>query len=849
MSVNTMLGRKNQSTFWATVLFAWIVLLPLAGVAVAGPLNPEGHLQEKDVVKFDPSFEKSLFGVQDPSKWKITRTLHVNPASKAADDKGPGTADKPLKTVAHAIERVKPGTRVLIYPGLYRESIMLQKTEDRDPSGTAESPVVIEAKEPGTVILSGADVWTDWTSEGNDVYSAAWPHKWGFVSNDWRVGLLGQRWEMVFCDDQLMRQVLEREEMAADTYFVDEAAERIYIWLKDSAKPQEHKLEVTVRETGLGAGEEWEVEFYPSYIAVKGIAFNRFVRNFFLGKHMLLEDCHFEWNNCGLPIGGEDYVLRRVVALHNGGRSIVIPPRGAVPGLPAEITHQHMNGLLEDVTASYGNWRLSDYGGMDAWATAGIKVHTLQNLIFRRNKIQHNHAPGIWTDTKCNNVLIEDSLITHNKCSGIWVEINNGETVLRHNIIAKNSVGINLSNTCHLTVQGNTIYGNTRDQIGNWHRGPIRSGFRTANLKVIDNRIIATDPKQKLINIPGYDYIPETATFSNNIYYQPDKAVFGFGKQMDFVQWQKAMRETGSVFADPMFRDPETLDFTPQPGSPLLASSKPTGAVALWPQGAPGALGKEGKDVPTLTPFWPAPEQASGAAMVICPGGGYRFLASHEGKDYARWLNQYGITCFVLKSRLGPDGYHYPAMFDDVSRAMRLVRSKAREWELDPNRIGIMGSSAGGHLASMLLTHFDNGNPQATDLIEQASCRPDLGILCYPVITMGPYTDLGSKNNLLGLNPDPELVLRLSSELQVSPQTPPCFVWHACDDKIVPVENSLSFVEALQKAQVPVNFHLYQTGKHGMGLGRSAFTPGHYHPWTDNCLYWLQTQGYIKSGS
>lgn len=290
----------------------------------------------------------------------------------------------------------------------------------------------------------------------------------------------------------------------------------------------------------------------------------------------------------------------------------------------------------------------------------------------------------------------------------------------------------------------------------------------------------------------------------------------------------------------------EEKDVVKSVHSSTTASSRPTDAFPLWPQGAPDALGKEDKDSPTLTPYWPAPQQASGAVLVICPGGGYWFLAGHEGKGYAEWLSQYGVTCFVLKYRLGSDGYRYPAIFHDVARAVRLVRSKASEWKLDPNRIGIMGSSAGGHLASMLLTHFDNGNPKTTDLIEQTSSRPDLGILCYPVITMGHFTDAGSRNQLLGKNPAPELVWRVSSENQVSPQTPPCFVWHTWDDEIVPVENSLHFAEALQEAKVPVDLHIYQHGKHGMGLGRSAFTKGKYHPWTDNCLYWLLTQGFTS---
>ena len=195
------------------------------------------------------------------------------------------------------------------------------------------------------------------------------------------------------------------------------------------------------------------------------------------------------------------------------------------------------------------------------------------------------------------------------------------------------------------------------------------------------------------------------------------------------------------------------------------AQGQPTNVLSLWPDGAPGALGTADKDIPTLTVFLPEKTNASGAAIVICPGGGYGGLAAHEGKDYALWLNAHGIAGFVLKYRLGTGGYHHPTMLHDAARALRTVRARASKWGVDPNRVGIMGSSAGGHLASTLLTHFDAGDKNSADAIERVSSRPDLGILCYPVITMGVATHGGSKARLLGPNPSPELVRELSNEL------------------------------------------------------------------------------------
>lgn len=280
-----------------------------------------------------------------------------------------------------------------------------------------------------------------------------------------------------------------------------------------------------------------------------------------------------------------------------------------------------------------------------------------------------------------------------------------------------------------------------------------------------------------------------------------------------------------------------------------LTHAQTTNPFPLWPEGAPGALGKEAKDIPTLTVFLPPPEKATGAAIVICPGGGYGGLADHEGSQYARFLNEHGIAGFVLKYRLGSAGYRHPVMLQDAARALRTVRARAGEWKLDPQRIGIMGSSAGGHLASTLVTHFDAGKPDANDPIERVSSRPDLGILCYPVISMGEHTHQGSKNNLLGKDPSPELVRELSNELQVTKDTPPCFVWHTWEDKGVKIENALSFAGALQAAGVRFDLHVYERGPHGIGLGSREYDPAKWHPWTRDCAFWLKERGFVNSSS
>lgn len=299
--------------------------------------------------------------------------------------------------------------------------------------------------------------------------------------------------------------------------------------------------------------------------------------------------------------------------------------------------------------------------------------------------------------------------------------------------------------------------------------------------------------------------------------------------------------------------------------TPRIFAQTPSDPIPLWPDGAPGALGKDAKDIPTLTPYFADPAKASGAALVIFPGGAYSGLAGHEGAGYAEFFREQGIHCFVLKYRLGSSGYRHPRMLEDAARAVRLVRARAAEWKIDTARVGIIGSSAGGHLASTLATHFDRGAAnwgkgqfidkynekqgippeKVPDSVDRQSSRPDFVILCYAVITMGDATHGGSRKNLLGDNPSPELIDELSNEKHVTKDTPPCFIWHTWEDKGVKVENSLAFAEALQKAGVPFDLHIYEKGGHGVGLG-GGHAGGAHHPWTADCVYWLHARGVLK---
>jgi len=265
----------------------------------------------------------------------------------------------------------------------------------------------------------------------------------------------------------------------------------------------------------------------------------------------------------------------------------------------------------------------------------------------------------------------------------------------------------------------------------------------------------------------------------------------------------------------------------------------------LWSKGTPDTRGNDPQnDIPTLTFYTPSEGLQTETAVIICPGGGYATLSvDHEGHDIAKWLNTMGITAVILEYRMSRGGYRHLIPLQDAQRAIRTVRARSGELKVNPAHIGIMGFSAGGHLASTTGTHFDPGNPESSDPIERVSSRPDFMVLCYPVIGFGEdLTHSGSRQNLLGENPSEELIHFLSNEKQVTADTPPTFLFHTDEDEVVLPEHSVAFYLALRKAKVPAELHIYQKGPHGVGLApRISGTKS----WPDACRSWLSTQGFI----
>ena len=254
----------------------------------------------------------------------------------------------------------------------------------------------------------------------------------------------------------------------------------------------------------------------------------------------------------------------------------------------------------------------------------------------------------------------------------------------------------------------------------------------------------------------------------------------------------------------------------------------------LWPPRS--KANADSTQIPSVLVYRPNPEKVNGASVLICPGGAYGFLAlSQEGIPSAQWFASLGITAFLLQYRHGTRHPH-PQPSDDATRALRWIRQQAPVFGLSPHKIGIVGFSAGGHLASTIGTHFDSGKPQATDSLSRISSRPDFMVLIYPVVSMKKgITHVGSRNNLLGMNPPLELIRHLSNETQVSPQTPITFLVHSSDDRTVPVENSLLLYKALKKMGISTEMHIFEKGDHGYGLGNAQESD-----WTSLCESWLR---------
>ncbi len=516
-------------------------------------LSPE---QVEELAKF----EHELWAVRDIHNWESPSTvIHVD--GQAGNDTNPGTQEEPVATIGKALELVPgPGTKVLIHPGTYREAD-LQLTK----SGTRFKPVIIEAKEAGTVIISGSEIWSGWQNIGGGTYTHSWPYDWG-MSTAMEIADICRRREMVFVDGELYTQILDLAGADAKMYCIDEDNDILYLVITAGENPADHTIEVVTNDLLFSCSKD--------YYALRGLVFQH--TSTFTGEavraggsHVLIEDCSFNYSNCfgmrfGDP-GSEDIVIRRCNGSYNGLNGLA--PNRAVYDV-----------LIEDCITNYNNWR-GYWGDYLSPHQAGIKCMYGKHMVFRRHETVSNLTKGLWFDVDNRNIIVEDCLIANNLGHGIWSEINPDGVTIRDCVIAHNQwAGIVIANSEHLIIENNKIFGNSERQLGMWELdeyryNPVGTDLVTHNLVLKNNWIIAETSSEILIKWAGWPGLYSTMDSQNNKWYRPG-AKNGFyvdGSNKTWTQWQAIVpQDTTSVYLD------SVPDLSPPTPDPLGWQTEPT---------------------------------------------------------------------------------------------------------------------------------------------------------------------------------------------------------------------------------------------------------------------------------
>ena len=525
------------------------------------------------------SFKQRLWGLTAPHSWQMQKTLYVSISSPQANDASAGTLSAPLRTIQRAIDLAVPGTRILISPGIYPESLTLGMKN----SGTALQPILLEAKTPGTVILSGSDRWTGWQPTSTDgVYVHAWQYKWGvgrdIFGADAPMQPLGRRSEMVFVNGVWYRQVLDRALMQPGTFWVSEDTAQIFIQAPQRTNIPNADIQVSVRRQAIDMGSVWgslsEPHNWPSYYVFQGLTIQHYTaRGEFTaaatccyGAHILIDDCKSSWNNgTGLELRGTDIVVRHCQFNHNGFSGISIPPTP----FPAV-----QDVLLDDDVVGHNNWRgaLGDFYG---WAVAGMKMMTSGNVLLDHFISRDNASPGVWFDNQNRNIVIEHSLFLNNRAPGLWMEISPGPFLVDHSDFAGNGSGVCISNSSQITLTHDVFYGNNA-QIDEWSVLRDREGNFDEGLTLHDDVMVCAKNSQTLWSRPAYLNIYDTLQSDGNLWWRSDGAGWSIGgDNMDFSQWiLRTHQDRHSILANPRLRAPQKNDFTVQSDSPLLRRDK-----------------------------------------------------------------------------------------------------------------------------------------------------------------------------------------------------------------------------------------------------------------------------------
>ena len=575
-------GQPNVHRTFSTALPASFACGQIGGWD-GGGMNFDGIIDEfciydyaltREQVEESAKFERELWAVRDIHDWESPSTV-IYVDCLAGNDTNPGTQEEPVATIGKALELIPgPGMRVLVYPGTYREA-NLKLTK----SGTRFEPIIIEAHEPGTVIISGSEIWTGWQDMGGSKYTHSWPYDWGDNTWGWDypegVPNISRRREMVFVDGELYTQTSQPAGAPAKTYCVDEANDKLYLFLPVGQSPAVHMIDVVTGDVLFNCGRD--------YYTLRGLVFQHAnVAVWAGGSHILIEDCSFNYcNSQGIYLGwggSEDIVMRRCAGNHNGLRSFY-------PDRPI------FDVLIEDCITNYNNWRL--YWGGDIGAMS-MKAMYARHMVVRRHEAVSNLAKGLWFDCDNRNIVVEDCLMANNLTDGIWSEINPDGVVIRDCIIAHNQfTGLVIANSEHLIIEDNKIFGNNWQQLGMWEPDEYRdiadefTDLVTHNLVLRNNWIMGETSSEKLLGWEGWSGLYSTMDSRNNKWYRPGtkNGFYVGGSNKTWTQWRVLVpQDTTSVYLDsaPDLRPPtpDPLGWQTEPMASSNTSITMTAATA-----------------------------------------------------------------------------------------------------------------------------------------------------------------------------------------------------------------------------------------------------------------------------
>jgi hypothetical protein len=525
---------------------------------------------------------------------RVSQVIYVNVQHPQASDSNPGTTTLPFKTLeaaaAVALENNKQniGTKILIYPGTYRESLELRFARQ-----VTDAPIIFEAQTPGQAVISGSDVWTDWTRQNTtDIYLSAWPYRWGMepIPKGWEKQNLQpivRRREMIFVNGTPLEQGLSLQDLQAKegTFYIVEEDRLVYTRMPSGVNRENATVEVAVRP------QLFKIDSAKN-IVLRGLVFQHAnspiegsAVSIVDSSNILIDGCNFRWNNwTGLKFWhSTDVTVKRNIANHNGATGMT----------PVKMR----NVLFEDNETSYNNWRGAQ-GGFYSWATAGIKNLFIHDGIYLRHRSIGNQTNGFWCDTDCINVVLSEVRLCNNLMEGLFIEVAPGPITMKNSIVCNNQrfFGIRILGSSNITLESNVIYGNKGAQIGvdNVFDRPVKNWeteekmmVKAEKLTLKGNIIVGKNANQLVLNMPSWSHLLDSFTSAGNLWFNPERKnpFIIDSNRLDLRGWQVTTnQDLNSMFTDPRFIDPSNCSFALFPDSPLLGKPflTPSAASRGW---------------------------------------------------------------------------------------------------------------------------------------------------------------------------------------------------------------------------------------------------------------------------